>query len=133
MSHCGEKAIALLGKLCISYEDSLMIYFNIILGLIIMFMFYIKRMLNNKKNNLSVCIKHNFVLLGEGNLSYFYTPSSTIQKNVNTKKKVQQKAVTQQTNTQERLTNHNEVKCNICGRDIKVTYQFTLPKMNSGM
>jgi hypothetical protein len=63
MSHCGEKAVTLLGILCISYEDSLMIYFNVILGLIIILMFYIKRMLNNKKNNLSVCIKNNFFIL----------------------------------------------------------------------
>jgi hypothetical protein len=129
MSICGDKSIKL-GKLCISNDDYLIILINIFITIIVISLFYIKR-ISYESQNLSVGIKNNFILLGEGTLNNFYTPFSMQQKSSNTKKKVQSKSNQQIPQTVEKVINNNELKCNNCGRSVEVSYQFTMHKLNA--
>ncbi len=128
MSNCGEKAIKF-GKLCISNDDYLIIILNIIISLVVAGLFYIKR-ISDKSKYLSVIVKNNFTQLGEGNLNNFYSPLTTQQKSINTKKKVTAKGSQQAPQFVEKVSN-NELKCNNCGRSVEVSYQYTMHKLNT--
>lgn len=128
MSICGEKAFKF-GKLCISNDDYLIILLNIIITVAVLSIFYI-RQFSDKSSELSVTVKNNFTLLGEGELSNFYFPMASQQKSSNPKKKVQSKSPQQAASTEKLLTN-NELKCNTCGRSVEVSYQYTIHKLNA--
>ena len=129
MSQYDDKSFKI-GKLCISSDDYYMIIINILLSVFLICVFYIKKVSENS-NNFSVLVRSNFTLLGEGQLSNFYSPLSLGQKNPSTKKKVQTKAGNQATAAVEKTINNNELKCNSCGRSVEVSYQYTMHKLNS--
>lgn len=129
MSFCKDKGFKI-GNFCISNEDYIIILLNILVGIVVGVIFYSKIILN-KSNNMSVLVKHNFTPLGEGPLANFYSTSVTQQKNVTTKKKLQTKSTIQNLTVVEKPTNNNELKCNVCSRSVEVSYQFTMPKIQS--
>jgi hypothetical protein len=128
MSICADRSFKL-GKLCLSNDDYYIIILNVLISLLLVAIFYVKKVSENSQN-LSVLVKNNFTLLGEGLLSNFYSPMASQQKNPSTKKKVTSKGAQQQTVTVEKTPNNNELKCNSCGRSVEVNYQYTLPKLN---
>lgn len=130
MAHCGERSVVLFGQLCISHEDNIMIYFNLVCMTVIAGLFYLKGLLSKKHANLTSSIKHSFTILGEGPLNHFYTLSNTQQKSTNPKKKVQQKSAAPAVTAPDKSSSNNDLKCNSCNRDIKVSYQYTIHNLN---
>jgi hypothetical protein len=128
MSICSERSFKL-GKLCLSNDDYYIIILNVLTSILLVAIFYVKKVSENSQN-LSVLIKNNFTLLGEGLLNNFYSPMASLQKNPNTKKKVTSKGAQQQAAIVEKAPNNNELKCNSCGRSVEVNYQYTIPKLN---
>ena len=129
MSQCADRSLKF-GKLCLSLDDYYMIIFNIVMSLLIVSVFYFKKV-SEKGKNLSATLKNNFTFLGEGPLNNFYSPLSLQQKNPSTKKKVQAKSGPQSAIAQEKVINNNELKCNSCGRSVEVSYQYTMNKLNA--
>ena len=129
MLSCGDKFLNL-GRLCISFDDFVMISLNIIFVTIIIISIYVKTLFD-KSPNLKVQLKNNFTMLGEGLLSNFYSTSSLPQKaTAGPKKKVGSK-ISSQSNQPEKQSNKDELKCNQCGRSVEVSYQYTFHKLAS--
>jgi hypothetical protein len=123
MSFCGDKKVNL-GNLCISFEDYYMIILNVVVGIILTIVLYIKIEARKSVQNKTVDVRYNFTPLGEGPLNYFYSTSTVQQKSSTSKKKVANKI----TNVMEKNLN-NELKCNSCNRTVELSYQYTLAKL----
>lgn len=129
MSACNETEFLLL-RICLTSEDFYLLVLNVMVFTSIAIMTYVNNYIQQKRNQkLFITIKHNFTLLGEGLLSYFYSSGVGQQKNTTLKKKVIGKS--DKDNKQEKPGNHNELKCNLCGRTVELTYHNTLPKLSS--
>lgn len=128
MSICSERSFKL-GKLCLSNDDYYIIILNVFIMILLVAIFYVKKVSENSQS-ISVLVKNNFTLLGEGLLGNFYSPMASQQKNPSTKKKVTSKGAQQQAAIVEKAPNNNELKCNSCGRSVEVSYQYTIPKLN---
>jgi hypothetical protein len=128
MSTCGDRSFKI-GKLCLSNDDYYIIILNILITLFLAAIFYTRKASENSQS-ISVLVKNNFTLLGEGLLNNFYSPLASQQKNPSTKKKVASKGAQQQAAPLEKAPNNNELKCNSCGRSVEVNYQYTIPKLN---
>jgi hypothetical protein len=127
MSFCGDKKINLIG-VCISIEDYYMIILNITILAAIAISIYIQIKKRKEKLNKTVNVKHNFTILGEGPLNLFYSTSIVQQKSNISRKKVTNKLTN--TVTDKNISN-NELKCNNCNRTVDLSYQYTLPKLQS--
>lgn len=129
MSACNEGEF-LLWKICLTSEDFYLLILNLLTFATIGVMTYANNYIQLKKSQrLFITIKHNFTLLGEGLLNYFYSTGVGQQKSTTLKKKVVNKA--DKENKQEKQGNHNELKCNLCGRTVELTYHNTLPKLSN--
>jgi len=123
---CEEKGI-FIGNVCVNTDDFYLIIFNIFVLSTLLSIIYIRKILFRNKENLSIGLKNNFTLLGEGALNCFYTTSSSQQKNLSTKKKLPNKQIPSGPVQMEK--HNNELKCNVCQQPFEVTYQYTLSKV----
>ena len=129
MLSCGDKYLNL-GRLCISFDDFVMIIFNLVSITTIITSIYVKSLLD-KSLNLKVQLKNNFTILSEGLLSTFYSTSSLPQKAAAGPKKKLGSKISLQPNQPEKQSNKDELKCNQCGRLVEVSYQYTFHKLVS--
>jgi uncharacterized protein YktB (UPF0637 family) len=124
---CLDKQIYLL-NLCIANEDMFVICFNCLIIVSLFIWLIIKRIIDSKKSkNLSVTVKNNFNLLGEGPLSCFYSTNHLQPKQATVKKKTN----TSGKNMHDKLEkgSNSELKCTKCGRTVELTYQHTINKL----
>ncbi len=115
---CDERNISL-GLICLSTEDLFMLILDGIVITIVISLIYINNVIKKKNNSLSIVVKNNFSYLSEGALSYFYSELNSQQKGTNQKKKIPQKA--QIISSSEK---NNIIKCNQCGQNFNISYQY---------
>lgn len=125
MLRCPENK-QLLFKMCINYEDYILIYFNLLVVVGVCTAMLIRNLIYyNTKQKTSLQVNNNFSLLVDGPLGEFYTICNNQPKQANNKKKVQGKSVEKEKNQ----VCNSELKCNVCSRSIELSYQNTINKL----
>ena len=122
---CNEHHYQIL-TICILNIDILIIIINLITIFLILTWTFINKNLKNKSIPKTINVKGNFCLLGEGALSCFYTNENNLK--VNSKVKKSSKNVSQSSGDRHEK-NNSELKCNICGRKVELSYSNTLSKL----
>lgn len=121
---CNENNYQIL-TVCILNIDMLIIIINLITFFFILTWTFINKNLKNKSIPKTINVKGNFCLLGEGALSCFYTNENSLKVS---KLKKSSKNVSQSSGDRHEK-NNSELKCNICGRKVELSYSNTLFKL----
>jgi hypothetical protein len=139
MSHCPQNKIKFM-NFCINNFDFFIAIINFLCFFIILILIYHNQFYNNNNNIINnddlICtVKRPFIMLSDLN-KYYNNPGIQIKNSNNNKKKLKNKNKNNNNNNNNNFNNEknpfkNNLKCSICGMNVKVSYNSINTLLNN--